>query len=503
MAEATVLSSVRIEDAAPPYVVAVDIGSGSTRCSLYDSLARPVKKHTHKADHAFLEAADGTVEIDADQVVMEVESVVTKATRGLGRGEVLAFVMDTFASSFIAVDRQGNALTACITYADSRSAPQLARLREVMDEDEVHHRVGARLHTSYHPPRLLWLAEEYPEVAAKTDTYLSLGEYVYLKMAGISGAATSTMAWAGILNRTTGELDAELLDAVGVEPDRFAGIVDPDKPIREVSPRVAKRWPALEGAAWFPAIPDGYASNLGVGATGPQTVALSAATSGAMRTIVYGAPADLPSGLWSYRVSKDQSIVGGALNDVGRVTLWLEATLAPISVAQVNELLQEPPSPATPLMLPFLTGERSTGWAGSARGVITGLSSSCGTRCLWRGALEGVALSYARVFRQLQEVNPQVERIIGSGGVLGRYPHLMDVTSGAVNSPVRIVDAKRVTMRGAAVLALSVLRPGSLLAAPPLTASILPKPDQQAYYTKRLEEFEWTYQQVIASSPPA
>lgn len=57
---------VRLDQAASPLVLAIDIGSGSTRCSLYDGLARPVKGRTRKADHKFVEKADGTVEIDAD-----------------------------------------------------------------------------------------------------------------------------------------------------------------------------------------------------------------------------------------------------------------------------------------------------------------------------------------------------------------------------------------------------------------------------------------------------
>ncbi len=488
---------VPLDQAVPPFVLAIDIGSGSTRCSLYDGLARPVKKHTQKADHKFTELADGTVEIDADQVVDEVAQTITLVTSDLDRGSVSALAMDTFASSLIAVDASGNALTPCITYADSRSAPQLAQLRDQLDEEAIHQLTGTRLHTSYTAPRLLWLAQEFPEVAQKAVFYYSLGEYVYFKLAGIIGAATSTTAWAGILNRKTRQIELSLLDVVGSSPDQFAPIVDPDQPIQDVSPEVARRWPALEGASWFPAIPDGYASNLGVGATGSTTVAMSAATSGALRTIISGTPEWLPRGLWSYTVSKDQSIVGGALNDVGRVALWLESTLAPIQMDQVNELLREPPTDSTPLVLPFFTGERSTGWAGNARGIMTGLSSACGTACIWRGALEGVALSYARVFAQLQQISPDIIQIVASGGVLGRYPGFMDLTGQAIGFPIRLVNAKRVTMRGAAVQALSVIQPGAAVAELPLAELVHPDPEQRAYYERRLEDFEDTYEKLI------
>lgn len=405
--------------------------------------------------------------------------------------------MDTFASSLIALDVSGQALTPCITYADTRSAPELQRLLRKIDLEEFHQLTGTRMHTSYTPARLLWLASEHPEIVAKTAHYLSLGEYVYSRLAGIVGVATSTAAWSGMLDRKTRNLDHSLLDICGVSAGQFGPVLDPDEPIWDVSEAVAKRWPALRGAAWFPAIPDGYASNLGAGATGPGEIAMSAATSGAMRTIVPGIPQELPTGLWSYTVSRHESIVGGALNDVGRVTLWLEATLAAIPIEQVNAILRQPPAESTPLVLPFLTGERSTGWAGNARGAITGLGSSCNADCLWRAFMEGVALSYVRVFEQLRQINPSAQQIVASGGVISRYPGFMDLVGQATGFPIRQVDANRVTMRGAAVLALSVLQPNLPVAQLPLGDVVYPDLDQRPYYQARLEEFEETYQKLI------
>ncbi|MFT4215487.1 MAG: gluconokinase [Microbacterium sp.] len=490
--------SVSFARATSPFVIAIDIGSGSTRCCLYDGYGRPVKGRTVKADHTFTEAADGTAEIDADQVAAEVAAVIGGVVADLDAGSVAGVVMDTFASSLVCVDAEGRALTPCFTYADSRSAVHLAALRAELDEQAVHQRVGARLHTSYHPPRLRWLREVAPDVVEKTAKYVSLGEYVYARLAGIEGAATSTMAWAGILDRRTIELDEELLSAAGATRDQFAPVVDPDRPITDVAPEVARRWPALAGAAWFPAIPDGFASNLGVGADLPSTAALSAATSGAIRVIVPGTPEVLPSGLWAYAVSHDRSIVGGALNDVGRVMTWLQSTLAPLAPDEIHKALTAPPEEATPLVLPFFTGERATGWAGNARAVFTGVSSSSTARELWRGAAEGVAISYARVFEQLAIANPQLQRVVASGGVTGEHPGLMRIVAQAIGFPVQVVDVKRVTMRGAALLALSVLCPGRHPAIIPATALTVPEPDERPYYTDLMSRFTAVYDGVIA-----
>jgi sugar (pentulose or hexulose) kinase len=48
------------------------------------------------------------------------------------------------------------------------------------------------------------------------------------------------------------------------------------------------------------------------------------------------------------------------------------------------------------------TGERSTGWAANARAVFAGVSAATTGAMLLRGAMEGVAMSYARIADQLQ-----------------------------------------------------------------------------------------------------
>lgn len=109
--------------------------------------------------------------------------------------------LDTFASSLVGVDADGNAATPCYTYADSRCAAQVDRLRAVLDEDATQQRTGTRQHTGYLPPRFLWLQETDPDAVARVRRWMSLGEYAYLKLIGTTAAGTSTAAWTGMLDR--------------------------------------------------------------------------------------------------------------------------------------------------------------------------------------------------------------------------------------------------------------------------------------------------------------
>jgi glucuronide carrier protein len=108
--------------------------------------------------------------------------------------------------------------------------------------------------------------------------------------------------------------------------EQLSEIRTPDLPLAGVTApnRGRKR---LTKAAWFPVVSDGFASNVGVGASDEKTMAATLATSGAMRVLVTVDPPAIPSGLWCYRVGRRQWLLGGAVNDVGRADTWLRSTL--------------------------------------------------------------------------------------------------------------------------------------------------------------------------------
>ncbi|MEJ5868168.1 gluconokinase [Pseudokineococcus sp. 5B2Z-1] len=477
-----------------PLVLALDVGSTATRGAIHDATGRPVGRRA-KVAHAFTTGADGTSEVDADQVVDEVADVLTRLLDHHEGPPVAGVALDTFATSLVGVDASGRALGPCSTYADSRAAAHVAPLRTELDEAAVQQRTGTRLHTSYLAPRLRWLAETRPDLVARVATWTSLGEYVHLRLLGVTAASTPTAAWTGMLDRRTGRWDEELLAASGTTAQHLSPVQDPGVPIDGVdAARVARRWPALAHAAWFPAVADGLSSNLGTGAGDAASMALAAATSGAVRVLVPGVPEHVPEGLWCYRVDARRSLLGGAVNDVGRLVAWAQATLRlPEDDAALDAVLAAAPDPRTPAVVPFLSGERSTGWAASARAVVADVSAGTTPEALFRGSAEGVATTYARVVEQLVEVAGRPERLVASGRITQGLPHLLQLVADAIGAPVQRVDLKRTTLRGTALLALEALAPDVVRADPPVAGVFEPRSERAGHYAAVRERFDALY----------
>lgn len=500
-------------DAVSPLVLALDVGSTACRGALFDAHGRPVGKRV-KVFHSFTSRSDGTSEIDADQVVAELTQIIDKLVRRIGPadGHVIGGVaLDTFASSMVLVDAHREALTAAATYADSRPHAYVDVLRAEIAETDLHQRVGTRIHTSYWPARLRWLQAEHPELVARTASFLSLGDYVLEKLTGTQATGTSSAAWTGMVDLRTADWSDEVLELSGISRDKVAPVHHLDQPL-VLSPadaaRIAQRWPALADASWFAPIPDGLAANVGLGASNERTIGGTAATSGALRVLVRDLPDRLPGGLWCYRVSHDRALVGGALNDVGRAVAWATSTLAlgglssmlevlsgsaAGSTGALAEALEADPSGSTPLVLPFFTGERSTGWAANARAVFTGVDASTTSSDMARGVVEGLAISYARILGQLKELAPGAEALHIGGSVTTEYPAVLQIIADVLGLPVTPVTIRRSTLLGNALLALETVAPGEVRIGPEHAAPLEPQGDRAEYYQERVARFEEVY----------
>lgn len=300
-----------------------------------------------------------------------------------------------------------------------------------------------------------------------------------------------------MLDRHAGVWDAELCDLVGVGIEKLSPIAPPSAPL---TPKRSVRgdWPALADAVWFAPITDGFSSSIGAGTTGSSQVVLAAATSGAVRMLIEGDLPALPRGLWCNRIDETRSILGGALNDVGRAVTWLESTFVLPDADALHAALLADPDPGTPLVLPFFSGERSTGWVGESRAVIHRINAATRPLDIFRGTLEGVAWTYARMMQQMIMTMGRPTEILGTGRVSNDQPGLMQLVADFTGIPVTPITIKRSTLRGTGLHALEVLAPDVPRAEPTRGDTLEPVAGRYAYYQHRADRFQVLYDKVIA-----
>ena len=363
------------------------------------------------------------------------------------------------------VDAAGVIQTPLFIYADTRSRDDAQRLRDELGPaglQETHDRTGCILHTSYLPPRFLWLARAHPELLQVSTYWMSMGEYLLWQLLGQRAASYSVAAWTGLLNRHTLTWDQDWLDRLPLDEEQLSPLTDVDQPIRGLQPAWAERWPALRDVPWLPAIGDGAAANLGSGCDNPHSIALTIGTTGAMRVVVDPALDVVPDGLWLYRVDRNRGLLGGATTEGGNLFGWLYDVLQLPPDEELNHQLAELPPAAHGLtLLPFIAGERAPGWNDNARPTLHGFNLQTQPIEIMQAALESVAyrfaLIYQRLLPHLAGSAAEEHQIIASGGALLRSVAWLQIMADVLNEPVVALAEREITVRGLALLALEQL----------------------------------------------
>jgi gluconokinase len=431
-------------------LLALDVGSSSVRAQLFDESGEPL-------DELRQEKYDGH---DPDEIVELTRTVIN------GR-EGDAVGASCFGHSLLALDRDGRPLTPVLGWRDTRSVDAAEWLRRRLDPDAVHARTGCYLHPSYWPAKLAWLAQAEPETFRGAARFVSFCDYLYEQLLGADVATSLSIAsGTGLVNLAEGTWDAELLDAVGIGEERLPSISDEPH------------------GTWYPALFDGACSNLGTGCVGPDRAALMVGTSGALRVLYETERPQPRAGLFLYRLDDRRVVEGGSLSDGGNLAAWLDKALQPVE----GTLLERGPDEHGLTFLPFLGGERATGWDPHATGTLHGLSFETTPRDVRQAALEGIGFRFAAI----ADLLPELEHVVATGGALRSAPEWVQLLSDTLARPVHVSTVEEASLRGAAVAILERL--GNEIVPAPLGDTFAPREDRADAYRSSRETQQRLYE---------
>lgn len=498
------MSTITPSLAEAPLILALDIGTSSVRAFLFDRLGRAVEGAEAHQLHEIRTSTDGAAETDPDGLLELVWHCIDEAlARASHLTEMIGGVATcTFVTNILGVDKTGRPVTPLVTYADTRAESEVAGLRVEFDEEEIHDRTGCHFHPCYLPAFFRWFARNKPDLLKQVARWVSIGEYLELKLFGETAVSYSVASWTGLLNRHYLMWDEPLLASLPVRIDQLSPLIDANIPRNGLRPEFASRWPYLRNVPWFPAMGDGATANIGSGCISPERVALTIGTTSAVRAVVTHPVAHIPAGLWYYRVDSKRSLPGGALSEGGSVFSWMKNTLQLGDLKKLEPALAAMEPDAHGLtFLPFLSGERSPGWAGHARGTLHGLSLATTPLDILYAGLEAVAYRVAIVFELLYQLLPTKPQVVASGGALLSSPTWLQIMADVLGQPIAISEVQEASGRGAALLALESLGVLTDLSEAPDFVGIVHQPDlrHHACYREAMERQKMLYGKLVKS----
>lgn len=473
-----------------PSLLALDIGTSSTRAILYDAQGNAIPGASSQHTYQLTISQAGEASVDADVLLALVARTIDETLQAAGeRAQQIAGVATSaFWHTLLPLDSAGRPLLPLLTWEDTRPQKAAIELRALLDEASTHRRTGARLHACYWPAKIRWLTTTYPDIAARTARYVSFGEYLHERLLGRSVCSLSMASGTGLLNTRACTWDKALLDLLQLSPAHLPALGDLPDTLQGLLPEFAVRWPALAHVPWFPAIGDGAAANIGSNCASSTTWAVTMGTSSAMRVVVPPAEVEPEQGLWLYYVDRRRALLGGALSEGGNMLAWLKQTLQLPDLAKLDQQLAGMEPAAHGLtVLPQLAGERSPGWHPHAAMTISGITLHTTPDEIAHACLEAVAFQLGEIYDQLAHVlASQVTqpRLIANGGTLLKSSLLRQLLADTTNRPLEISESSEASARGAALLALEALHilPDLTRLQPATTSAVQPDPARHAIY---------------------
>ena len=473
-------------------VLSIDVGTSGVRAALFDELGNEVQGvRRHRNETTISDFA----ELDPDALVDEVITAMDALLSG-ANGRIEFIAISAFWHSLLGIDSQGAPTTPLLTWADTSAAQFANELRSRFDEREIHARTGCRFHPSYWPAKLLALKMNHETKFRHTRCWLGFAEYLCLHLFGQAATTISMASATGLFNQRNRDWDWDFIKALGISPDTLPRI-STSLDLRLSKP-FASRWPALANARLVTIVGDGAANNIGASCSTKQRIALMVGTSGAMRVVFAGEPPnELAPELWSYRVSTERVVVGGALSDGGGLLKWLTGAM---NVSQDMRTLEQEIAALAPdshglTILPFWSGERSTGWLADARGGIFGLRQQTTPVEIIRATLESIAYRFALIARALDRIAPGAT-IFASGNALRSSRVWLQIMADVLGRPLMFGGISEASSRGAALLALEAV--GKIASIDEDLASIVVEPEmtRHARYQQGLARQEELYNRL-------
>ena len=467
----------------------MDIGTSAVRAFVYDTAGFGISGV--RVRYEWITTKDGGAELDAERIVALVVEAMEGAIAGAGAlaGRIAAVGFTGMWHTLVAVGADDRPVTPLYAWTDTRSSRMAAALRRELDEPAFHARTGTVFHPSYIPARIRWLRETEPAIAMRVSRWMTIGDYVTMRLFGEPAISISMASGSGLLDEHRLEWDQPLLAALETGADQLSALVDRDHGARGLRAEFLAPLALLRDVPFYPALGDGACANVGSGCTTSRQLALSIGSSAALRVVARVDDFTIPAGLWCYRLDRAHLVLGGALSNGGNVYAWLRDMLRLPSDDEIERLLvaRDPDTHAL-TVLPFLAGERSPDWSLTARAAVAGLGLDTAPIDLLHASMEAVALRLALIKRLLRGYFPDLDTIVGSGGALRQSPAWAQMVTDTLGSPLAITEDHETSSRGVALLALESVGaiPSAADVAPPATSVLTPVPERTAAYSAAL-----------------
>ncbi|MEI6732597.1 MAG: FGGY-family carbohydrate kinase [Comamonadaceae bacterium] len=439
-------------------IITVDIGTTSSRASLYDACGRVL--HMAQQENLPVFFDDGRVEQDSlqwQEVLLTTLKSCAQAARSAGL-DPLGIAVTASRSSVIPVDKTGLALHPAIMWQDRRSADMAQAMSE--SNPLVYGKTGLKISPVFSAIKMRWLRHHRPDIWSKTHKLLGIQDWVLYILTGRFVTDQSFGSRTNLLNLETRCWDAELLKLFEVPAAMLCDLVAPGSVVGGLASSIASATGLPAGLPVVSAAGDQQCAALGLGLFSGKRAVSNAGTGSYL--IGHSTKPALDSAM---RLACNVSAVPGAyiveaaVLTSGTIYRWFKESLcqnnrgSDLTFEQLNAEAAHAAAGCNGLLaLPHFKGSGSPYWDAQARGVFFNLTLGTSRGEMARAILEGIAIELKASLELVEQLCGTVESVSVSGG-MSKSELFNQIQSDVFERPVVRFDNNEATSLGAWIAA--------------------------------------------------
>jgi len=452
-------------------IIGLDIGTSSTKAIAFAVDGKVVAEH--KIGYPTQNPQPGYFEQDPEEIFQAVIKSIAAVSQGITKKDekyVLAGVgISAAMHSLIAMDDKGEALTNCIIWADSRSKEYALKIKNSKEGHDIYLHTGTPIHPMSPLCKLAWMKENMAGVFDATHKFISIKEYICLRLFGKYVVDYSIASATGLFNIHTRKWYAPALKAAGIEAKQLSELVPITTKLSPIKETFADLMGIERSTPFIIGASDGCLANVGVNAVKPGDAAVTIGTSGAIRVIGSEPKCDKKARTFSYVLTEQAFVLGGAVNSGGAILKWFKENFAGEEIREAEEaklnaydLIAKKAETVGPgaeglVFLPYLMGERAPHWNPDAKGVYFGIRLSHHKAHFIRALMEGIIFSIYGIGKILEEMTGTINVMYANGGFVNS-PMWVQMLADVFNKKVRVTESYESSAMGAAIVAFKALK---------------------------------------------
>jgi glycerol kinase len=436
------------------YIAAIDQGTTSTRCIIFNHEGLPVA--VAQREHSQLYPGQGLVEHDPAEILAKTHGVMAEAFSfaECSPGDISAIGITNQRETTVVWEKDtGRPVHNAIVWQDTRTAGICAELAGRGGQDRYRSKTGLPLATYFSGPKIKWILDNIPGAGLKAQKgellFGNIDTWLIWNLTGAHVTDVTNASRTMLMNLATLDWDEEILRDMGVPRAMLPKILSSSEVYGATR----------EGIPVAGDLGDQQAAIFGQTCFSPGEAKNTYGTGCFMLMNTGSVPVESKNGLLTtlgYKIGSRKPVYAleGSIAISGALVQWLRDNLGMIEKSSdVEALAKTVDDNGGIYFVPAFSGLYAPYWKDSARGAIVGMTRYVNKGHIARAVLEATAYQTREVLDAMNKDSGVDLCSLKADGGMVKNELLMQFQADILNVPVICPKVPETTALGAAYAA--------------------------------------------------